>query len=726
MMNSHGTWILAAGFVLLSVAPAIAAGSKTSVPPPPPAAARRPVVDAYHGKSVTDDYRWLESGADPAVQRWSESENRYARSVLDHLPGVAALRRRITDLESFPSPSFGSLVARGGMLFAMKDEPPKQQAFLVALRSPDDPASARAIVDPNALDPKGTTAIDFFVPSLDGKLVVVSLSRGGSESGDAHVFETATGKALPDVIPRVNGGTAGGSVAWNADGTGFYYTRYPRGKERPLEDLDFFQQVWFHKLGTPVERDTYSLGREFPRIAETFLRSSDDGRFVLAIVENGDGGEFALYFRGPSGAWSRIADAPDQVVAANFGPEGTLFLLSRNGAPRGKILRLAPGVTTLAGAATVVPEGREVILGFEPAASLLYVTVMDGGPAGIRVFDEGGKERAPVPVPPVSSVGQLVRLGGDRVLFSSETYLEPQAWYRYDPSDGKPAKTALRRASIADFGDCEVVKETATSKDGTAVPVFIVQRRSAPRDGSNPTLLTGYGGFGISMAPYFSDSRRAFVEQGGVWAIAILRGGGEFGEEWHRAGNLTRKQNVFDDFAAAAERLIEARVTSPAKLAIEGGSNGGLLMGAALTQHPALFKAVVAHVGIYDMLRVETTPNGAFNVTEYGTVKDRAQFDALFAYSPYHHVADGSRYPDVLFLTGANDPRVDPFHSRKMTARLRAATGGRSRVLLRTSADTGHGIGSSLDATIAETVDVYAFVFDELGVPYRPVAKPAK
>ncbi len=724
MVNSHGTWILAAGFVLLSVAPAIAAGSKTSVPPP--AAERRPVVDAYHGKSVTDDYRWLESWADPAVRRWSEAENRHARSVLDRLPGVEALRRRITELESFPSPDFDSLVLRGGTLFAMKTEPPKQQRFLVALRSPDDPASARAIVDPNVLDPKGKTAIDFFVPSHDGKLVAVSLSRGGSESGDVHVYETATGKALPDVIARVNGGTAGGSVAWNADGSGFFYTRYPRGKERPSEDLDFFQQVWFHGLGTPAGSDTYSLGREFPRIAETVLRASDDGRFVLAIVENGDGGEYALHLRGASGAWARIADFSEQVVAAEFGRDGSLFLLSRNGAPRGKILRLAPGATRLAEASTIVPEGEGVILDFEPAASVLYVTVVEGGPMGLRVFDAAGKELARVPVPRISSVSQVVRLDGDRVAYSSESYLEPRAWYRFDPADGQPVKTALRRVSLADFGDCEVLKETAVSRDGTAVPVFMVQRKGAPRDGSSPTLLTGYGGFGISMTPYFSDSRRAFVEQGGVWAIAILRGGGEFGEEWHRAGNLTRKQNVFDDFAAAAERLIEARVTSPAKLAIEGGSNGGLLMGAALTQHPALFKAVVAHVGIYDMLRVETTPNGAFNVTEYGTVKDPAQFEALLAYSPYHHVADGTRYPDVLFLTGANDPRVDPFHSRKMTARLRAATGGRSRVFLRTSADTGHGIGSSLDATIAETVDVYAFVFDELGVPYRPVAKPAR
>lgn len=707
--------------ILLGAGPATVEVRKPPAPPLPPPAAKRPVVNEYHGVKVEDDYRWLENWADLAVRRFSDEESRYARSVLDALPGVAALRKRVSDLLKSPSVDFDSLVRRGNTLFAMKTEPPKQQPFLVVLGSPDNPGSARVIVDPNVTDPKGATAIDFFVPSVDGRRVAVSLSRGGSESGDVHVYEVATGKPMPDVVPRVNGGTAGGSLAWNSDGTGFYYTRYPRGKERPREDLDFYQQVWFHRLGTPGQFDAFSLGKDFPRIAETVLRTSDDGLYVLATVENGDGGDYAHYLLTPSGVWTKVADFSDRIAAAEFGPDGSLYLLSRSEAPRGKVLRLAPGATSLAGAARAVPEGPGVIRDFEPTATLLYVAEIEGGSMGLRVLGLDGKERAPVPVPPVTSVGRVIRLDGDRVLFSSESYLEPHAWYRYDPADGKPVKTALRRASPADYSDCEVVSDAAVSKDGTRIPIVLVQRKGTARNRSNPTLLTGYGGFGISMTPSFSDSRRAWVEQGGVWVIAILRGGGEFGEDWHRAGYLTRKQNVFDDFAAAANRLVDSDVTSPSKLAIEGGSNGGLLMGAVLTQHPELFKAVVSHVGIYDMLRVETTPNGAFNVTEYGTVKDPAQFKALYAYSPYHHVAEGIRYPDVLFLTGANDPRVDPFHSRKMTARLQAVAGGTSRVLLRTSANTGHGIGSSLDATIAEVVDVYAFLFDELGVTYRAV-----
>jgi prolyl oligopeptidase len=721
MARNSLVWTSVVTLLLVAGAAAIAGEKKPSGPSAPSPAAKTPVVTVYHGVKVVDDYRWLESWADPAVRRFSDEQNRRARSVLDGLPAAAPLRKRVGDLLRFPSADFGSIVRKRGTLFALKTDPPKQQPVLVALASPDDPASARAIVDPNVMDPKGGTAVDFFVPSLDGKLVAVSLSKGGSESGDVHVYDVATGNPLPDVIPRVNGGTAGGSVAWNQDGSGFYYTRYPREKERPREELGFFQQVWFHRLGTPAGFDAYGLGQDFPKIAEISLRTSDDGLFVLASVANGDGGDYAHYLLTPSRGWTRVADFGDRVVGAEFGPDGSLYLLSRNGAPRGKVLRLAPGAANLASAATLLPEGPAVIHEVEPTASLLYVVEIEGGPTGLRVLGLDGKERARVPVPPAASVGQVVRLEGDRVLFSSESYLEPRAWHLYDPSDGKPVKTALRRASPADFSDCEVVSETGVSKDGTRIPVYLLQRKNAPRDGSNPTLLTGYGGFGIAMTPNFSEARKAWVEQGGVWAVAILRGGGEFGETWHRAGNLVNKQNVFDDFVAAAQRLVDAKVTSPAKLAIEGGSNGGLLMGAALTEHPDLFKAVVAHVGIYDMLRVETTPNGAFNVTEYGTVKDPAQFRALYAYSPYHHVVDGTRYPDVLFLTGANDPRVDPYHSRKMAARLQAATGGTSRVLLRTSAGAGHGTGSALDATVSEVADAYAFLFDELGVTYRPV-----
>jgi prolyl oligopeptidase len=322
-------------------------------------------------------------------------------------------------------------------------------------------------------------------------------------------------------------------------------------------------------------------------------------------------------------------------------------------------------------------------------------------------------------VPPVSSVGQVVRLKGDVILFRGETYLEPPAWYRFNPAKGEATKTALFRTSPADFGDCEVVRDFAVSKDGTKVPLNILCKKGTKLDGENPTILYGYGGYGISLSPSFRVGRKIWLEQGGVYVVANLRGGGEYGEAWHKAGNLTNKQHVFDDFLACAKYLIEHRYTNPKKLAIEGGSNGGLLMGAALTQQPELFRAVIAHVGVLDMLRVELHPNGAFNVTEYGTVKDKKQFEALYAYSPYHRVKDETAYPAVLLLTGENDPRVDPANSRKMAARLQAASSSRLPVLLRVSFDSGHGIGTSLRERIAQEADVYAFLFAQLGMKYK-------
>jgi prolyl oligopeptidase len=344
-----------------------------------------------------------------------------------------------------------------------------------------------------------------------------------------------------------------------------------------------------------------------------------------------------------------------------------------------------------------------------------YVSDLVGGPSQVRIFDLAGHERGMVPVKEVSSVFELVRHKGDELLFESQSFVEPPAWYRFDPASKKATRTALRHTAAADFGDVQVTREFATSKDGTKVPLNILSRKGTKPDGNNPTVLYGYGGYSVSLTPYFSVSLRPLLDHGFVYVIANLRGGGEYGEEWHRAGNLTRKQNVFDDFAAAAHYLIDHKYTNPAKLAIEGGSNGGLLMGAALTQHPELYRAVVSFVGIYDMLRVELHPNGAFNVTEFGTVKEADQFRALYAYSPYHHVADGTQYPAVFFLTGDNDPRVDPANSRKMTARLQASGTGRL-VLLRTSGSSGHGIGTGLSEQIAEEADAFAFLFDQLRV----------
>jgi prolyl oligopeptidase len=701
------------------------AGLRSADLPAPPATPKKPVTDVYHGVKVVDDYRWLEDAKDPAVRRWIDEQNQLTRAYFDRLPDLEKIRARVKELVAGASADYTSLRYRKGVFFALKSQPPKNQPLLVTLKSVDEPLGEHVVLDPNKLDEKGTTTIDFYVPSPDARLVAVSLSEGGSENGTVHVYEVDSGKELGDVIPRVYGGTAGGSAAWNADGTGFYYTRYPRGSERPAEDQGFYQQVYFHKLGTPTDEDTYALGKDFPRIAETVLEAREDGRYILASVANGDGGEFAHYVLGPSGGWTQVTHFADGVTGASFGPGDTLFLLSHQGAPRGKILGLSLAQPRLDPHNVVVPEtpadDRSSIQGFLPTAQRLYVVDLVGGPSRLRVFDVDGTPRPAVPLPPVAAVEQVVRLHGDEVLFRSETYVEPPAWYRYDPAGGKVTRTALRRTSPADFSDVEVVRDFAVSKDGTKVPLNILRRKGTKLDGTNPTLLYGYGGYDISLVPQFQAGVKVWLEQGGVYAVANLRGGGEYGEEWHKAGNLTHKQNVFDDFIACARYLISEKYTTPKRLAIRGGSNGGLLMGAALTQQPELFRAVVSHVGIYDMLRAELHPNGAFNVTEFGTVKEEEQFRALYGYSPYHHVKDGTAYPAVFLLTGANDARVDPYNSRKLAARLQAATSSGLSVLLRTTFGSGHGVDSSLSERIEEQAEVYAFLFHELGVEYRAV-----
>jgi prolyl oligopeptidase len=680
-----------------------------------PPTLKKTVTDEYHGIKVIDEYRWLEDSTDPMVKRWVDEQNKFSRSMLEKVSLRAALAARLNDLYSNRPVIYYNFYQRK-MFFAMKRQPGKNQPLLVMSKSPDDLASERVILDPNLLNPKGTTAIDFYVPSLDGRFVAVSLSENGSEDGSAHVFETATGKKLPDVIPRVQYPTALGSLEWKGDASGFYYTRYPQGDERPAEDMTFYQQVYFHKLGTSPSEDTYVIGKEFPRIAEITLSTSEDARYLLASVANGDGGEFAHYLLGPSGTWAQVTRFSDQIKSVSFGLDGMLYLLSVNGAPRGKILSLPLDNPKLSEAKTIIPESNSTIESFIPAATRLYVGEMIGGPSEIVVFDLKGKRLSSIPTKPISSVQIGVRLEGDEVLFGSVSYVEPFAWYRFNPVTSVVTKTRLAGASSINFDDVQVVREFAVSKDGTKVPINIISRKGTKLDGKNPTILYGYGGYSVNITPSFSRRNRLWLDAGGVYVEANLRGGAEYGEEWHESGKLIKKQNVFDDFVACAKYLIRKKYTSPARLAIEGGSNGGLLMGAALTQHPELFRAVVSYAGWYDMLRVEVSPNGAFNVPELGTVKDPEQFRALYAYSPYHRVKDNTAYPAVLFITGDNDGRVDPMHSRKMTARLQAATRSKLPILLRTSSDTGHGAGTSLGARIAQESNVLAFLFDQLQI----------
>jgi prolyl oligopeptidase len=589
----------------------------------------------------------------------------------------------------------------------------------------EPPALWRAVVDPNALNTNGTTAIDWYAPSLDGRLMAVSLSEGGSEQGTLHVFEVDTGKELTDEIPRVQYPTAGGSAAWTPDGTAILYTRYPRSGERPDEDLNFYQQVWLHRLGTPVSEDKLEIGKDFPRIAEIELESSEDGAWVLAAVANGDGGDFAHYLRDAAGKWQQITRFEDGVKAAKIGRDGALYLLSRKDAPRGKVLRLRLDVVArpkmtpaalLASASVVATEAKGVVQELAPADHGFYVDYLDGGPSELAYFAPESAGPLGIPILPVSSVAGLNCWHGNEAVFGNVSYVTPFAWFTFRPGDKAPKRTALHMTSPVDFGDIEVVREFATSKDGTQVPLNILRRKGLELNGKNPTLLYGYGGYGISLSPGFDATRRIWFDAGGVYVAANLRGGGEYGEGWHKAGNLLLKQHVFDDFIAAAEHLIQRKYASPSTLAVEGGSNGGLLMGAFLTQRPDLARAVVSHVGIYDMLRVELDPNGQFNVTEFGTVKDAPQFHVLYTYSPYHRVRNGTKYPAVLFTTGDNDGRVNPAHSRKMAARLQAASGSDKPILFRSTASAGHGIGTALKVRIAEQADVLSFLFDQLGI----------
>jgi prolyl oligopeptidase len=691
----------------------------------PPATEVRNVSDVYHGVEVVDPYRWLENWNSPEVQAWSNGQNAYCRRFLDALPARAEIGARVKEIEDATSVSYRSLVWRTGRLFAVKQQPPLNQPLVVVMNSADEPASEKVVLDLNAFDPSGGTSLDWYVPSPDGRLIGASLSRGGSESGDVHIFEADTGKPLADIIPRVNGGTAGGDLAWSADGKGFFYTRYPRDGERPAEDMNFYQQIWYHELGTPLDKDHYVFGKDFPRIAEIKLSMNDRSGRLLTTVQYGDSGRFSHFIVGPDAAAKKISDFGDGVVEAAWGQADDLYLISRHNAPRGKILHLAPADSSLEKAETLIPEESDVIVsrfGFSYLAatpSRLYITYQLGGPSEVRAFSLDGKTAPKPEAAPLSSISQIVPLDGDVILILSSSYVQPAGWYSYDPVQNATRKTALFSTSSVDFSDAEVVREFTVSKDGTQIPVDIIMPKGIFRDGTHPAVLYGYGGYNVSMSPGFSALRHIWIEQGAVYAVAVIRGGGEYGEDWHRAGALMQKQNVFDDFAAAMQHLITRGYTRADKLAIIGGSNGGLLMGAMITQHPDLFKATVSSVGIYDMLRNELTPNGAFNIPEFGTVKDKAQFEALYAYSPYHRVKAATAYPAVLFMTGANDPRVDPMHSRKMTARLQAATSSGNPVLLRTSSTTGHGIGTPLAERIKQATDEFVFLFCELGVKYR-------
>ena len=683
---------------------------------PPVRAAQVPVTSTFHGVDVTEEYRWLEEAASAEATAWTKAQQHRSGTYFGGIPWRGALRARAGQLLRSGTTAYTRLSSGGGAFFALKVQAPRQHPFLVALTDLDDPAAERVVVDPDVIDPSGETAIDFFVPSPDGKRVAVSLSEHGTEDGTLHVYDVDSGEVADEPIPHVN--LMGGSVAWRHDGSGFWYTRC-------ADPAGFRQQVWFRELGGAPDRVDLAGPFADERIAENFLSASPDGRWVMDRVQKGDGGEWQVFLRGQGtgGSWRQVAGIPDKCVQAVLGTDA-LYLLSFRDAPRGKVLRLPlTSGATVAEAGEIVQAGDTVIEDLAVTHETVWVADMDGGPQQVRALDGNGSPLPRVEIPPMSSVSshsaRLTALGPDLVAWSLESFTEPATWWVAARGQA-PRPTALRTVTPVDLSGYEATREFATSKDGTRVPLSVIAAPGTPRDGSAPALLTAYGGYGISLVPRFDPGLLLWLEQGGVYAVANIRGGGEYGEQWHHAGRLAAKQNSFDDFIACADHLHTSGITSRERLAIMGGSNGGLLMGAALTQRPDIARAVIAAVPVMDALRAETTANGSFNTPEYGTVQDQEQFTALLAYSPYHNVADGTAYPAILLTAGENDTRVDAWHAKKMTARLQKATSSGRPVLLRLES-AGH-LAGSLDQVIDKTTDWYAFLFDQLGVGYCPVS----
>lgn len=724
-LQSTGLALLASStFAIAAYASGQSAGQEAVAIAPPPATARIPVTDSYFGFQVVDDYRWFEDGSAPKVKKWVEEQNAYSQAYLSRLPQRPAIVDFLNKTRERQAVEYLPFQYAGGLLFAIKSDPAKSGAALVVFTSPEDKASERLVVDLNTLAPGKVFQANWAKASADGSEIGMALSVGGSEDGALYVFDVATGKQIGEPVPRVQFATAGGDVAWTGDGSGFYYTRYPRANERPPVDAAFYQQVYFHVLGTNARQDRYVLGKDFPRIGEVKLESAHDGKHVLVGVEDGDGGRYEFFLLAPEGTATQLARFNDKIVDAEFGADDSLWLLSRAKSDRGELDHLARGSLRLADAVRVVgPPDHGSLEGSSFAGRLywaaehrLYATLIDGGPEEILQFDLSGRPEGKVPVPAVASVGPMVPLTGDAFLFNAQTFTQPQQSYQYN-GPGTLRPLPFKDETSINLGDVKVLRAFATSKDGTQVPMTIVMGEGTKLDGNNPTYLTGYGGFDISETPYFlAGFGKLWLDHGGIFVDTNLRGGADEGESWHVAGMLLHKQNVFDDFAACAQYLIAQKYTSAAHLAIEGGSNGGLLMGAELTQHPELFRVVLSEVGIYDMLRLELDPNGSFNVTEYGTIKDPTQFKATYAYSPYQHVGAGVKYPAILFVTGDNDHRVNPANSRKMTAALQAATASGLPVLLRTNAHAGHGFSTDKDEALEEKADMYSFLFAQLGM----------
>ena len=683
-----------------------------------PAARLSEQVDAYHGVEVPDPYRWLEDPNSEETRRWIEAENRVSFTFLGEILERERIRTRLMQLWNYERYSVPA--QHGGRLFYRKNDGLQDQSVLFV--SQLDGSDPRVLIDPNELSPDRTVALARTVPSSDGRLLAYGLSDGGSDWRTWHVLDVETGRQLEDVVT----GNKFGGVAWAGDMSGFFYPRY----DRPPEGTELFAKnappdICFHRLGTPEEADDLVVPRPADEgMSHGFSLTEDKSALVLnrweAASRNNE-----LYFvpLAPSAESETAVRAEVQIPLAQgfdaryryVGDDGTtLWVLTNLDAPRWRVVAIDPTAPDRGSWREIVPETKQAIESVRSVGGRLFVEYLHDATSRITVFDPGGEALGEVELPGIGSASGFGGEPDDTVTYYSYTdFTHPPTIYRYDL--GTATSTVFRQPSLRFDPDVFETRQVfSRSADGTQVPLFLTYKKGFLYDGQNPVYLYGYGGFNVSMTPFFSASNLVWLEMGGILAVACLRGGGEYGEEWHEEGTKLQKQNVFDDFFGAAEYLIRNRFTMPNRLAIGGGSNGGLLVGACLTQRPELFGAALPAVGVMDMLRYHRFTIGWAWEGDYGTSDDPEEFAALHAYSPLHNIEPHTVYPATLITTADHDDRVVPAHSFKFAAALQAAQAGEAPILIRIATRAGHGAGKPIYKRLDEAADSWAFLVQEL------------
>ena len=669
--------------------------------PPPPETRRENFSDTLHSVVIPDPYRWLENQDSPDTRAWIDSENAYAHSFLDPLPMRDKLRKRLTEL--MRTDRITVPLSRNGPRYFFTKRLAGQDLYVIYMRE-GQKGQDKVLIDPHNMSADKSVSVDMYDVTPDGKVLTYGVREGGQDEERVRLFDVDAGVDLPDSLPKA----VYMGAALLPDKSAMYYSRYlPEGC-----------RVYRHVTGTDPATDTKIFGDGYGPETGVSVGTSEDGRYLMAIVWYGSAGQKVDVFLkdlSTDGPFQTVVDDVDARFEPQIGGD-KIFILTDWNAPNGRIVCADTKNPSKENWKEIVPEGKAPIEAFTLAGGRVFVNYLDNVVSKLKVFEQDGKFVRDIPLPTLGSASGVNGLWtGNEAFYLFTSFHVPTTIYRYDVKNGNQEVWAKLNVPV-DTEKLEVKQVWYTSKDGTKVPMFLVYKKGLKLDGDNPAVMTGYGGFNTNMTPYFSSVSVICAELGVVGAIPNLRGGGEFGEEWHKAGMFEKKQNVFDDFIAAAEWLIANKYTNSSRLAISGGSNGGLLVGAALVQRPDLFKAVVCTYPLLDMLRYHKFLMGPFWVSEYGSADNPDQFKYLYAYSPYQNVKKGVKYPATLFITGDSDTRVAPLHARKMTALLQADSGSGAPVLLIYDTKLGHSGGRPLGKLIEDTVDELSFVCWQLGV----------